>query len=172
MVEASLVNTVQTVGILVGIAIALWQIRDMNKTRRLQMIQQIWEWLSSEESYTRIGTLLQMEWTDYEDFNRKYGVRFNLENYAKRYAAMGKLNGLGYLVKEGAIDLGTVYDHSSPIVIWLWVKFEPIIKELRKMSTPDMLNWWEYLVDKLMIEMKERGDTLTSIPAGYIRDDP
>jgi hypothetical protein len=169
MVEASLVNTVQTVGILAGIAIALWQIREMNKTRRLQMIQEIWDWMSSEEGYHRLGTLLQMEWTDLEDFMSKYGVTSNLDNYAMRWSAMAKLNGLGYLVNEGAIDLETVYDHSGPRVIWLWVKFEPIIKELRKSISPEMLNWWEYLVKNMMIEMEKRGDTLTSIPAGYSR---
>ncbi len=75
-------------------------ISNQNKTRRLQMIQHIWEWISSEEGYLRLAELMQMQWIDYEDFNKKYGVSSNPENYAMRWAVWNKMNGLGYMVKE------------------------------------------------------------------------
>jgi hypothetical protein len=69
-------------------------ISNQNKTRRLQMIQNIWVWISSEEGYLRLAELMQMQWIDYDDFNHKYGVSSNPENYAMRWAVWNKINGL------------------------------------------------------------------------------
>jgi hypothetical protein len=142
-------------------------ISNQNKTRRLQIIQHIWEWISSEEGYLRLAELMQMQWSDYKDFNRKYGVSSNPENYAIRWSVWNKMNGLGYMVKEGAIDVETVYDHSGGRIIWLWIKFEPIIMIIRKHSASYTLKWWEYLVDELGKVAKDRGDELTVIPQEY-----
>jgi hypothetical protein len=105
-----------------------------------------------------------MQWVDYDDFNHKYGVSSNPENYAMRWSVWNKMNGLGYMVKEGAIDVETVYDHSGGRIIWLWIKFEPIIIIIRKHSASYTLKWWEYLVEELGKVAKNRGDELTIIP--------
>jgi hypothetical protein len=142
-------------------------ISNQNKTRRLQMIQNIWVWISSEEGYLRLAELMQMQWIDYDDFNHKYGVSSNPENYAMRWAVWNKMNGLGYLVKEGAIDVETVYDHSGGRIIWLWIKFEAVIMIIRKHSASYTLKWWEYLVEELNKVAKNRGDELSVIPQEY-----
>jgi hypothetical protein len=174
MVDLAILQFIRdTIAIIVGItafAYYIVTVRNQNKTIRLQMIQRIWEWISSEEDYLKFTQLLRMNWTDYEDFNRKYGANNNPENHAMRWAVMNNMNGLGYLLNEGAIDVETVYDHSGGRIIWLWIKFEPIILEFRKV-TPYAMKWWEYLVDKLMVEMKKRGDDFTTIPAGYMGAD-
>ena len=142
-------------------------ISNQNKTRRLQMIQHIWEWIRSEEGYLHLADLLKMQWSDFKDFNQKYGVQTNPENYAMRWAVWNKMNGLGFMVKEGAIDVETVYDHSGGRIIWLWVQFEPVIMVFRQHGATYALKWWEYLVNELEKVAKQRGDNLTNIPQEY-----
>ena len=72
MVEASLVNTVQTFGILVGIVIALFQIRDMNKTRQAELYLRLWERWNTKEFSEQRYEAYRMEWTDWKDFMAKY----------------------------------------------------------------------------------------------------
>jgi hypothetical protein len=43
------------------------------ETRRLQIIMDLDQEMKSFETYNRIIELLNMQWTDYEDFERKYG---------------------------------------------------------------------------------------------------
>jgi len=64
-------------GLAVSLVYYAMVINNQNKTRRLQMIQHIWEWISSEEGYLQLAELLKMQWSDLEDFNQKYGVHIN-----------------------------------------------------------------------------------------------
>jgi hypothetical protein len=43
---------------------------------------------------------MNMEWKDYDEFERKYGSDFNLDNYAKRTTTMIHYNMLGSLVER------------------------------------------------------------------------
>jgi hypothetical protein len=79
----------------------------------------MWDWISSEEDYLKMSKLLRMQWNDYKDFNNKYGVKNNPENHALRWSVWNKMHGLGYMVKEGAIDIESVYDHSAGRIVWL-----------------------------------------------------
>ena len=59
-------------------------LRNQNKTRRLQILQNMWEWISTEQGYLNMAELMEMHWKDYEDFTLKYGVKKNPKNYAMR----------------------------------------------------------------------------------------
>ena len=39
---------------------------------------------NTEEGVKRFTDLLFMEWKDWDDYHKKYDVRFNPDNYAKR----------------------------------------------------------------------------------------
>ena len=142
-------------------------LRNQNKTRRLQMLQNMWEWISTEEGYLRMSELMKMHWKDYEDFNQKYGNQTHPKNYAMRWSVWNKMHGLGYMVKEGAIDVETVYEHSGARIIWLWTRFKPIILVIREMGGSYALKWWEYLVDELEKVAEQRGDDFSNIPPAY-----
>jgi hypothetical protein len=79
-------------------------IQNQSRTRRLEIIKDIWGWISEEDQYLKFMQLMTMTWTSYDDFREKYGGFSNPEVYAMRWSVWSKLNGLGYLVKEGAID--------------------------------------------------------------------
>lgn len=155
------------IGLSASIFYYSFTIQSQNKTRRLAIVKDIWGWISDEEGYQKFIQLMTMTWSDYEDFNEKYGSITNTENYATRFSVWNKINGLGYMVKEGMIDAETVYDHSAGRVLWMWLKYEPIIVEVRKEhSIGYLFKWWEYLVGELMKEAEKRGDHIT-LPSNF-----
>jgi hypothetical protein len=128
----------------------------------------MWEWISTEEGYLNMSELMLMQWKDFEDFIQKYGNQTNPKNYAMRWSVWNKIHGLGYMVKEGAIDIETVYDHSGARIIWMWTKFKPIILDIREMGGGSYaLKWWEYLVRELEKVAERRGDDFSNIPSAY-----
>jgi len=136
-------------------------IQNQNKNRRLQIVKEIWDWISTEEGYRKFIQLMTMTWTDYEGFQRKYGGLSNPEAYAMRFSVWSKMNGLGYMVKEGAIDINTVYDHSAGRIIWMWKKFESVIvRQREELSAGYLFKWWEYLAGELVKEAEKRGELL------------
>ena len=140
-------------------------IRNQNRNSRLQIVKEIWDWISTEEGYLKFIQIMTMTWTDYEDFNRRYGGLSSPEAYAQRFSVWSKMNGLGYMVKEGAIDIETVYDHSAGRIVWMWTKFEDVIREQREeLSAGYLFKWWEYLAGELMKEAEKRGELLTYPP--------
>jgi hypothetical protein len=129
------------------------------ETRRLQIIMDLDKEMKSFETYNRIIELLKMQWNDYDDFERKYGSDNNPENFAKRYSVLYSLNSLGILLKDGYIDADTAYDLLGEVsTIWLWVKFESVIMEIRqKYNVPTALQYFEFLNDELMKVRESRG---------------
>ena len=117
------------------------------ETRRMQLIMDIDQEMKSYETYNKIIELINMEWENYDDFERKYGSDNNPDNFAKRYSVLYRLNSIGILVRDGFFDAETVYDLLGDLsTIWLWKKFEPIIRETRfRYNVPLALNEFEYL---------------------------
>ena len=74
-----------------------------------------------------IMDLLNMEWSDLDDFKRKYDHRVNPENYAKRAAVWKRLESLGLFHRRGLLDLETLRSGGDMIIVTLWRKFKPII---------------------------------------------
>ncbi|MES0325300.1 MAG: hypothetical protein ABUK18_05405 [Candidatus Bathyarchaeia archaeon] len=136
-------------------------IQNQSKTQKLQIIKEIWDWISDEEGYKKFIILMQMTWTDYEDFQHKYGSLTNPEAYAQRFSVWSKMNGLGYMVKEGAIDIESVYDHSAGRIMWMWDKFGSIIIRDREiLSAGYLFKWWEYLAGEIRKEADKRAELL------------
>ena len=135
------------------------------------MLQNIWDWISTEQGYLNMAKLMEMHWTNYEDFIKKYGNQNNPKNYAMRWSVWNKMHGLGYMVKEGAIDVETIYDHSGARIVWMWNRFEPIILAIREHGGSYALKWWEYLVKELEKVAEKRGDNFSVIPSEYTPTD-
>src|SRR5512137_1487660 len=101
------------------------------ETRKLSFVTSITNQLNSEEGHRRYTELMNMEWKDYDDFERKYGSDYNLDNAAKRFSVWQTYNTLGMLVREKLVEPELLY----PIlggVLNCWTKFKDVIKEQRK----------------------------------------
>jgi hypothetical protein len=120
------------------------------ETRKLQFVTSITSQLISEEGHRRYGELLNMEWKDYDDFEKKYGSDYNLDNYAKRWNVWKTYNTLGMLVREKLIEPEVIYKIDTANVCFIWNKFKDIIMEQRKRyGMKDDLSDFEFLYNEI-----------------------
>ena len=175
MVEITLpiaLQIIQTVSLVVGIIYYITILRNQDKTRQIQLLSQLSKY-TQEEFQKKEYQLYALEWNDYDDFEKKYGSDSDLENYAIRYAIWSEHNKIGFILKTGLIDVETLLGYLggqlSPL--WLWNKFESIIREQRRRyKQPDLLVWWEHAAKEIQryYEMKGHTDiileTMTYIP--------
>jgi len=90
MVEASLVNIVELGVLVVGVVIALQQLRDIKQTReteletrQAQLFMELYNRYSTKEFRQQALTVRNIySWTDYEDFMSKYGLENNPDAYS------------------------------------------------------------------------------------------
>ena len=119
------------------------------ETRKLQFVTSITNQLNSEEGHRRYTELMNMEWKDYDDFERKYGSDYNLDNAAKRFCVWGTYNTLGMLVREKLVEPELLYPILSGVLNH-WTKFKDVIKEQRKVySSKDSFSDFEFLYNEI-----------------------
>jgi hypothetical protein len=73
-----------------------------------------------------------MEWRDYDDFEKKYGSDFNVHAASQRFSVWLTFNKLGYMLSKGLVDAEVLYEMGAMNCIYLWAKFEAIIRENRR----------------------------------------
>jgi hypothetical protein len=137
MIEASLVNTVQTVGILTGIVIALFQIRDMNKTRQAELYLRLWERWNTKEFSEQRYKAYSIQCTDQDEFDEKYDGRKNPDVFAAWITFGRSILGLAELNKKRLIDIDFL-DNSmiSDIANW-WTVFGALEKDSWEKGDPN-----------------------------------
>ena len=160
MVDLSLLQSVSYIAGALGVCVAAIfyvlnlrisqrNMRQTLETRKLQFVTSITNELNSEEGQRRYCELMNIEWKDYDDFERKYGSDFNIDMAAKRFSVWYTYNTLGMLVREKLVEPELLY----PIVSGLfnhWTKFKDIIKEQRKRyGSKDDLSDFEFLYNEL-----------------------
>ena len=146
---ASFSAVVAAVSVVVGVIFAIFQMRDTAKTRHTELIIQLNPALNitMKEVIESISKILNMEFTNYEDYLANYGDP--LSN-TELHAITGYNDGLGYLLSKGLIDIETIEYILSGSTIGLWEKLKPIIEGMRKhYNLPELSKWFEYLNDEL-----------------------
>ena len=97
------------------------------ESRQTQLTMQLYEKMSTKEyidDFTEI--LTKWSWTDYNDFQIKYGSKGDPEKWAK-FQAMGvSWEQIGILMKYGAFNPKMLFDMWSGFYIRFWEKIEPI----------------------------------------------
>jgi len=148
---------VAAAGVVVAAVSIVVQNRKAEKTRKTELIMQLFDPFRDYEFLRHYFELLNREWKDYGDYMKKYG---NYEEYSKEVHVTSFFSSLGLFVRMGLIDLDTVVKWHPEAILWLWEKFEPIIQEAYKRMTADgtwrmkykPYEWFEYLYN----EMKKR----------------
>ena len=149
---------VAATGVLVAAVFYIVNLRETTKNRRITFTNSVMQQLFSEEGVRREFDCYTMQWTDFEDFKRKYDSLVNPESYSKRMSLWLTYDSLGYLYKSGLIDLDTVANVGGGWLLWDWLKFKPIIEELRKTDLgPKGFSSFEYLAETVL-RLKERDE--------------
>ena len=156
---------VQTIALIVGIAYYLFIMRNTQRTQELtlraqeqaletrqaQVFMQIYREDVSQKGPYGLMDLLEWEFKDADEFDEKYGRHTNPDAYRSYNYWLNYMEGLGIMVREGYISIHLVALMSSGGVKNLWRKFQPLIYEQRERH-----NWprwsieFEYLYDTLM----------------------
>jgi hypothetical protein len=196
MVEITLpiiLQIVQTVGILVGIIYYITIMRNQQRTRELtlesqelarkaqeqaletrkvQLFMQIYQDMNSTENLRIYSELINMEWEDWDDFRRKYGSKNNPESYVLRYSMWVRLNGVGLLVKDGHIDVGSVHDLMRQTILTQWEKWGDIIIRIREeYNMVGFCDGFEFLANEMVKEIERRGQS-ADVPESIGRNVP
>jgi hypothetical protein len=147
---------VAAAGVLVGVVLAVLQLRDFVRTRQTDLLMRlysIWEDEAFQEAAWRV---MELEYKDYEDYVKKYGVTGTLHNVSV-WRVGHFFNGIGVLVQSQLADINLVDKLFGFYVIWLWEIMKPMVEGSRKQfNVPKSLEWFEYLYN----EMKKREQKL------------
>jgi hypothetical protein len=99
------------------------------ETRKVQLYMQLLDRFSSEENRLRSIQVQQMEYKNYDDYWKKWGMFKDPESAAKRMHIWTELDGLGQLLRGGLIDLDFIPRIIHAVVINQWDKWGQLIIE-------------------------------------------
>jgi len=166
MVDATFVlNLVETVGILVGVTIAIIQLRDIDKTnerdletRQTQLQMNILAQTRTMNFLTRIWQVIYLqEFNTYEEWIEKYGPRTNPEAYTTYVYVTGMYQNLGILLKRNILSIEEIAEQIRPMsFITLWKKIEPIVEHHRRTLNPEAYVPFEYLANEMRTLLERR----------------
>jgi len=170
----------QTIGILItatSVTLAaiyyILTVRINQRNSRITVTNNLMQTLLTEEAQRRWIDLINMEWTNYDDYERKYGSDNNPDNYAKRFSVWSSCNVFGHLLRKNVADAETFYYAGGQYVVWIWEKFKPVILEhRRRYSVSNAFDGLEYLAEE-MLKITRKKDPSFEIPktfAKYIPD--
>ncbi len=177
MVELSVIRDLVAIfGVIAGFSYYVLTVRNSQRTQRqqletrqAQLFMQLYQDLLSENNMRSLLDLMNMEWEDFDDFERKLGSDNNPDSFVKRTSIWFRMNGIGLLLRDGLIDSEKVFDLLGTWIIWLWMKWESIIKELRvRYHQPEIYTEFEYLADEMRRIRLRRGIT-EELPETFTR---
>jgi hypothetical protein len=156
MIEFSTVlQFIQVVGILVGVAYYIMNIQNNQRTQRLQLYNSYLQYRLSEEYWDKVLEVLYQEWNTYEEWYQKYGSRSNKESWLKFQTICVFFNSLGEITKDLKMGINVVQDALGPVALMIWEKIEPVVEGERKRYLEQYgmkikyLDDFEYLVTML-----------------------
>ena len=128
----------------------VFNIRETAKNRKVTLTATLLSTINSEDGQRKYYELMSQEWSDVDDFLRKYDSSVNPENYIKRYYLWNLFEHVGWQYRKGLVDLETIYYSAGLNILLLWRKYEPIVEEYRKTQygRGHFANW-EYLAGAL-----------------------
>ena len=128
------------------------------ETRQAQMFMGLYQRTITEDANRRWSEYMTLTWTDYDDFDRKYGQN-SPDRFVKAHTLLQQFNGIGLLLMDGLISREMAYRLAGGWrAVLLWLKWGPIVKELReRYDNPDYMDGLEYLGEEMMKYREEKG---------------
>jgi hypothetical protein len=148
---------VAATGVLVAAVFYIINLRETAKNRRVALTTSLMQSFISEEGSKRFMELMNMEWKDMSDFDKKYDSSVNLDNFAKRNTLWNTCEILGYQYRCGLIDFGTLWAICNNAVPTTYVKFKPVLDEYKRRGwhPQNMYENFEYLAFEISRKMEK-----------------
>jgi hypothetical protein len=136
---------VASLSVVAGVVYYAIQIRHQSKTRQMDLLMRLYLTWGSEDMKKALQDVFALEFGDYEDFIKKYGLA------SQAWVDVDKvgwfMNGVGFLVHEGFVNVKLVLGlfHAQGWIM-MWEKLKPVIEGVRKkFGFPESYVWFEYL---------------------------
>ena len=168
VVLQSLSYTAGAISVVLGIIYYAINLKETTRNRKVTFTTNLLSTSTSKEGLRDFYELMSMQWTDFDDFKRKYDSRVNPENFIKRMHKWNIFNHVGWQLRAGVVDWDTIRESTGRDMMNMWLKFQPIINEYRKQEyRSDAYTDWEYIADRMaeLISLEEKKK------AQYVIDD-
>ena len=165
MIELSVIRDLVAIfGVIAGFSYYVLTVRNARRGQRAADEARQLESVMRMSSMIDFGSakafieLLNMEWDDYDDFERKYGSDNNPENYAKRLTTWQGIDAIGLAFRRELIDRELYLEQSPYWPVVLWAKFGDVIREIRRRyNQPLSLRHFEYLAEECRRYIQDKG---------------
>jgi hypothetical protein len=148
---------VAATGVLVAAAYYVLNMKATLDTRRLGLIDNMSNRFLDEEGNKRFFELMNYEWTDYADFDKKYGSSNNVESASKRFAVWTNFNEIGMMLRKGFVSVEDLYVLGMSGIPFHWAKYKPIIEETRRRyNGKEYLKDFEFLAAEMLRYIQSR----------------
>jgi hypothetical protein len=94
-----------SLGVFVAAVYYMMNMRQTIENRKAQLFTQITSVLMQKEWAQDFNELLTLEWSDFDDFARRYDSGVNMDHYSRRAKSFNYLELLGFYVRRGQLDV-------------------------------------------------------------------
>ena len=160
MVDVSTLQSLSYVAAAIGVCVAAFyyafNLRETMKNRRVTLSMNVLQSLGKEDWQLQHVEVMSMQWSDFDDFKRKYDSSVDPESYARRDSVLLTYDFLGQLYRFGVVDLSTFTDIWAMGAVMCWTKFKPIVEGYRGWEWPKgAFSDLEYLANALQRRLSE-----------------
>jgi hypothetical protein len=143
---------VAAAGVLIAVIYYMLDIRNQAKLRKTDLVMRLYSAFGSSEFVEAWEIMRKREFTDYETYEKKYGL--------SAYIQVSTLfEEVGILLGRRLIDNDLVDDLFTVPVRLAWERMKTLIQEDRKQTNePRTWEWFEYLFNE-MKKREQRGES-------------
>ncbi|MGD8505656.1 MAG: hypothetical protein PVF15_03215 [Candidatus Bathyarchaeota archaeon] len=137
-------------GVIVGVILAILELRNITKTRQMELIMRLYSTFITKEFQDAYETMWTADFKDYNEVLRK-GDLLRLRTIG------GFFEGIGVLLHRKLVDVGVVDDLFRESIKLMWEKARsPLYDARQRLNLPNYGRYFEYLYN----EMQKRKQTL------------
>jgi len=140
---------VVAIGVIVGVAFAILELRNLVKTRQTDLVWKLYSDLNTDEFHQAWTKVINLEFKNYNDLLEKHGQLFSGNPIpAAIFKVANYFEGVGVLLHRKLVDIGIVAD-LLPVEM-TWEKMKPIVEGMRKQFNDSRFyEWFEYLYNEM-----------------------
>jgi hypothetical protein len=155
----SISGILAAIGVLVGVILTILELRNITKTRQMELIMGIYSLFGTREYIDAWEKIRTRESKDYDRYVKKHGL-------ADFMQVASVFEGLGYLLHMKFLDVDLVRELMNESTKMTWEKVKPVIEDARKRLSQRKIGeyipvyqWFEYLYN----EMQKREQQIATI---------
>jgi len=138
-----------------GIVYYFFVLNNQQKNQKLTATYDVLEAFRNEKYYYNYLEVLRLEWETIDEFWDKY----NTPEWQSKWGTMFQhYDGLGLLWKKRLLDLDDFSHLMGQGCLDLWVRYKPVVEDMRLKHAPDYLCYWEILCEALEPILKDKWD--------------